>query len=147
MNITIGGKNREVTDEQMKQIEKLLNKELRTPDNILFCAGTGRETVYGLFFNENQQILGFSYGTKQWTVTGVSDQILRTNRKLVPIDREDLLPGDVAFRSDKYEEEFDRLLDYCIILDAKKVVSLTESSSEPIFIYIAEEDESWWKVV
>ena len=143
MNITIGGKTKEVTDEQMKQIEKLLESELRTPDNIKFCAGTWDEYVYGLFFNNNRQILGYST-TGHWNVTVRTDQILRNNRKLFPVKREDLKPGDFAYRDVVPDADFDFKEGYGIILDSEMVVEVIDGRE------IHEDCQDypyWWKVV
>lgn len=147
MNITIGGVQREVTDEQFEQIEKLLNKELRTPDKIIFLSDIDGDTVNGIFFNKDRQVLGFSKHTGQWIVFGKMGDTRYWDRRLVPIKREDLKPGDIAFRSAEDEEEFDRIADYCIILDDEKVVSAQASGYTPIRIESGDEDETWWKVV
>ena len=142
MNITIGGKTKEVTNEQFKQIEKLLGSKLRTPDNIRFNAGP-EGFVYGLFFNNDKQALGFS--GRQFNVqAGHINPIFTTNRKLVPINREDLKPGDVVYRSDTEDRSFDQIDDYGIVLNPHETAYTTYQNE----IHIDDLGYSfWWKVI
>ena len=141
MNITIGGKNREVTDKQIKQIEKLLETELRTPDNIHLYVG---ERAYGLFFNNNKQVLNYHAYTGQWTVLAPEMSVPKNNRKLVLALREDLEPGDVVFRADIPDGYFDEIEGYGIVLNEKEMVYITNLGELHI-------DNSyyncWWKVI
>ena len=66
--------------------------------------------------------------------------------KLIPIKREDLKSGDVAFKTD--EEDFkykDSVSYYCIILDDEKYVLV--SSDERSSLVAAYEWKFWYKVV
>ena len=165
MNITIGGITKEVTDEQMEQIKelldsdttitisgkdlfelktqikKLLETDLRTPDNILFYAG---EKVYGLFFNNNKQVLDYHSSREQWQVLATATSVPRNNRKLVPTLREDLKPGDIVYRSDKEHKSFTPTEFYGIVLNSDEVIYVDEGKETLIddFDY-----NFWWKVV
>ena len=145
MNITIGGKIREVTDKQMEQIkELLLETELRTPGYILFWSGAGDKKINGLFFNNNEQVLNYFLPRRQWTVSTSQNQIVRGNRKLVPINREDLKPGDVVYRSDTEDRSFDQIDDYGIVLNPDETAYPTYENE----IHIDDLEYSfWWKVI
>ena len=145
MNITIGGKNREITEEQLEQINELLKTELRTPSTIHFDVGMGKGNVYGLFFNRDKQILYFPDRTKQWFVRDSgANQIFRTGRKLVPINREDLKPGDVAYRDDDEIDTGGYLECYCVILDEKYIACVCSDTDIVVDNSVA---DYWWKVV
>ena len=141
MNITIGGKTKEVTDEQMKQIEKLLETELRTPDNIHLYVG---ERVYGLFFNNNKQVLNYHAYKEQWTVLAPDMSVSKNNRKLVLALREDLEPGDVVFRADIPDGSFEEIDGYGIVLNEKEVIYVTSLGGlHKDYSYY----NCWWKVI
>ena len=143
MNITIGGITKEVTNEQMKKIEKLLETDLRTPDNIFFYAGRAGE-VWGLFFNNNKQLLDYNIPREQWTVSFTSTSVPKNNRKIVPVLQEELEPGDVVFRADNYDGDFDVIEGYGIVLKEKGVVYITSLGE----LHIDNDYYSyWWKVV
>ena len=144
MNITIGGKTKEVTDEQMKKIEKLLETKLRTPNNISFYAGDGEGKVYGLFFNNNQQVLDYNAPRKQWTVLATKTSVRRGNRKLVRTLQVDLLPGNVVLRMDDLGGDFGELECYGIVLNEKEVIYVTSLGG----LHIDNDYYSyWWRVV
>ena len=167
MNITIGGKTKEVTDEPMEQIKelldpdtiitisgkdlfelktqitKLLETELRTPINIgIFIGGINKDKVKGLFFNDGEQILTAEAGV--FEVQRVTTARRSVERKLVPINREDLKPGDVVYRFGTEDGSLDQIDDYGIVLNPNETAYATDQKG----IHIDDLGYPfWWKVI
>ncbi len=142
MNITIGGIQRDVSDEQLEKIHKLLETELRTPDNIAFQGAVGPGHITGIFFNGEDQIL-YRHGNN-YVVWLAGSSAKRTNRKLVPIERKDLRPGDVVYRDENKRNPGEYSDMYGVVLDEERVTYIKRDKE----VWIDGMDYTyWWKVV
>ena len=86
------------------------DKTIYVPDGIL--------NIYGWIIN-GKSILKYDYGTGTWDVYSHNEHAMSTPNqfKLVPLNREDLKVGDVAFRTSFDKPTFDNLSKYCIVLE------------------------------
>ena len=115
-------------------IEDREGEVLMVPDNIHISES-------GIMFNKNNLMLAMSM-SGQYCVTDAMEPAL--NCKLIKIDKCDLVPGDIAYRSDKSDEDFTDLYYYCIILPEGKHVYVLDD-----FEICANslEHDKWYKVV
>ncbi len=78
----------------------------------------------GIIFNKRKQCLRYLPVAKTWVVEATDYEFANGTKDFVwvPIKREDLKPGDVAYRTDGIpsDEEFKYEGGVCLILDSKK---------------------------
>jgi len=134
----IDGKKIELSDETVANFRKELNKEILVPDNIKITSGVEFDSK-GITFNDGKQELYYSYDDNIYLVDIPGTLI---SCKLTPCKREDLNPGDLAFRSDFSDPNFSKLSKHCIILDSCNYV-FTDNKDISINHLIW---KYWWKV-
>jgi len=116
--------------------KRFIKKEVfpRVPENIkIVNAGN----LLGIKFGEEQTLFKYPH-YKSYGVDGGGIGFYSVDCELVPCERKDLKPGDIAFRNDEDETLiFKDLESYCIILDDFKCVFI--SGEQDIRI----DDETW----
>lgn len=138
--ICIDGKKVELSEETAKNLKKEFVKEeyIEAPDFV------DNKRIY---FNNFKQKLYFAEGTYSFEVTSLG-YATRTGYKLIPIKREDLKKGDIAYRTETPIKE-DKCShkdkeEYCVILNDEMNVSVKynqeTSVNDDIYTY-------WYKVV
>ena len=86
------------------------------------------------------QVLYYQYGYEKY---GVSLGYTPIKCKLTPCKREDLKVGDLAFNSPDEYPDFRYLVGYCIILEDREDIHISNKS---LFITSNLQWNYWWKV-
>jgi len=136
--IEMDGKRVELSQESADRLRKeLAVEEYDVPENIEFEA-TDNDMV-GLKFDGDRSLWFYT----NWNVS-VCYTINKVKCKLVPCKREDLKPGDWAFRCDNKEPDFSEKSLYCLIIDDKDYLSVRCDS---VVGLDSTSYEYWYKVV
>jgi hypothetical protein len=112
-------------------------EELIVPDNIALINTPGCNFIA---FNNNKQLLTEHYGV--YDVRSYSPYYTACPLNiLVPIERQNLKPGDIAFRSDiEFNQHNAKALDkYCVIVNDKEYAYITERS-----VHISNNSFNYW---
>lgn len=146
--LKIDGKKIELSDKTARNLkEQFVSKDVLVPD----CIKIGKEgdgDNLGILFNGNKQVLNWAEqheGIYNVYYAGIGKDKLYDiiQCKLIPCKREDLKPGDTAYRTDGLNPEFSELTKYCKILSLDKIVSV---SLESVIISLLHWNY-WYKVV
>lgn len=136
--------------QRIKQIEKEL-KELKeqvktesedtilVPENIKLETGCGACDRLGLVFENKKQTLTYHNGVYNVDRTCEGDFV---QCKLTPCKREDLKPGDTAFRTDSSTTNFTILYHYCKIISDTKYAYISGENTRVRSISF----KYWYKV-
>ena len=115
-SITVNGKEYDLIEKQEPKKEPIL-----VPENIKITRKIGN-CSQGLVFDNNQELY-WRYNTKSWGVFPVTVEEEHIQTQLIPCKREDLIAGDLAFRTYKTNPDFSHRPCYCLI-----------TNEEPIYI-------------
>lgn len=99
-----------------------------------------------LLFNDNKQMLNYNHEAGVYDVSGLYYDITPSRAKyckLTPCKREDLKPGDLAYREQYKDNKVNNLGSYCIILNDKELVAVDSDRNA----WVEEEPYNhWYKV-
>lgn len=133
-------------DVSKKTLKNYLEKQeeeeeeyVEIPDNInLNCNGY-------ILSNNRKRSLEWNYLAKDWISVPYRNKKKKYLDRflLVPCEREEINPGQTAFRCHIEDPDFDCLLNYCMILDDERYVYMSGGS----VMVNSDSWEYWWKLV
>jgi hypothetical protein len=135
--IYLDGVKTELQEDDTRMLRKYFTR--RTPCPIKMAYIPGSDDVAIPF---GKQVLYFDHHSETFGVRALMGLDL-IPCDLIPCKREDLKPGDTAFRDDEGSPDFDDLELYCKILNDRRHVGVHDYGVS----FSSNEWNYWWKVV
>jgi hypothetical protein len=141
--ICLGGVKTELSEETAKRLRREIPERIPCPIRMAYIPSSDDIAI-----PLGKQVLYFNHHSETFGVGALMGLDL-TPCHLIPCKREDLNPGDTAYRYEGESPDFHNLAGYCKVLDGREYVYWRVSSkvkANGVFPG-AEEWNYWWKVV